>query len=103
MPRDEQEENRKAETIERAFPGRGSVDMAPRRERTESEMLEQAFTFHPAGDNERIYAAVRAAGKTLALTILNAAPKCADRTAAIRKVREAVMTANAAIALDGLI
>ena len=30
-------------------------------------------------------------------------PGCADKTAALRKVREAVMTANAAIALKGLV
>jgi hypothetical protein len=30
-------------------------------------------------------------------------PKCADQSAAIRLVREAVMTANAAIALKGIV
>lgn len=30
-------------------------------------------------------------------------PPCADRSAAVRKVREAMMTANAAIALKGAI
>lgn len=101
MDRDEREEQTKVAGLDRALGPRNFA--GPSRERTESEVLEQAFTFHPAGDNERVYAAVRAAGKSLALTILNAVPKCADRTAAIRKVREAVMTANAAIALDGLI
>lgn len=33
------------------------------------------------------------AGKTLALAILRNVPKCADRSAAIRKVREATTTA----------
>lgn len=76
----------------------------PEREITESERIEQMFTYHPPhGEDQRAYAAVRAAGKTLALTILNAAPGCADRSDAIRKVREAVMTANAAIALGGLV
>jgi hypothetical protein len=100
MARDEREEARKVDTIERAMSPRNEFAV---REMTDAELIERAFTHHPAGENERIYAAVRSAGKTLALTILNAVPKCADRTAAIRKVREAVMTANAGIALDGLI
>lgn len=35
--------------------------------------------------------------------ILYNCPPCADTSAAIRKVREAKMTASAAVALDGLI
>jgi len=35
--------------------------------------------------------------------ILYSCPECADTTAAIRKVREAKMTASAAVALNGLI
>jgi hypothetical protein len=64
------------------------------------------FRHHPptiGGREEEAYAAVRAAGKTLALAILAVTPRSADQTAAIRKVREAVMTANAAIALGGLV
>lgn len=37
----------------------------------------------------------------LIAAILDGCPDCADRTAAIRKVREAMMTANAAIVLNG--
>lgn len=37
------------------------------------------------------------------LVLLDVAPECADRTAAIRKVREAKWTAACAIALDGAI
>ena len=36
-------------------------------------------------------------------TIIDCTPKCADQSAAIRKVREAMMTANAAIVLKGAI
>lgn len=43
------------------------------------------------------------AAETLIETILKNCPPCADRTAAIRKAREAKMTASAAVALDGLI
>lgn len=100
--RDEREEGRKVETIERAMSPRNEYQ----RELTDEELLEQAFLYHPpegSSHKTRAYATIRAAGKTLALTILQSVPKCADRTAAIRKVREAVMTANAGVALDGLI
>lgn len=73
------------------------------RQITEEEMaeVEEQFIYHaPTGDKQlEAYAAVRARGKELAVCILNTVPPCADRTAAIRRVREAVMTANAAIAL----
>jgi hypothetical protein len=39
----------------------------------------------------------------LAEAILENTPQCADQQAALRHVREAVMTANAAVALEGLI
>ncbi len=67
------------------------------------EQVEHWFLHHPPQDLATInrYAAVREAGKQLALTILEHTPAGADQTAAIRKVREAVMTANAAIACEG--
>jgi hypothetical protein len=102
MPRDEQEESRKVDTIERAMSPRNEF----RRELTDEEVIEQAFTYHPpegSSSRTRAYASIRAAGRSFALVILQSLPKCADRTAAIRKVREAVMTANAGVALDGLI
>lgn len=49
------------------------------------------------------YAAIRAAAKNFAMVVLLNAPKCADRSAAIREIRVAMMTANAAIALKGKI
>lgn len=42
---------------------------------------------------------VRAAAATLLKAIMEHCPPCADTTAACRKVREAMMTANAAITL----
>lgn len=68
-----------------------------------NEDIEHWFLHHPPQDLATInrYAAVREAGKQLALTILEHTPPSADQTAAIRKVREAVMTANAAIACEG--
>jgi len=41
--------------------------------------------------------------KYFAHVIMEHTPVCADQTAAIRKIREAVMTANAAIALHGIV
>lgn len=43
---------------------------------------------------------IRDAAKNLATVIINNTPASADQTAAIRKVREAVMTANAAIVMN---
>jgi hypothetical protein len=48
-------------------------------------------------------AAVRKATEHLILTILANAPRCADRSAAIRHVRESMMTTNAAIVLGGAV
>lgn len=69
----------------------------------EGQVLE-LFTFHPPGpiDIEH-YEEIRIAGAALASTILRNTPVCGDQQAAIRKVREAVMTANAAVALMGLV
>ncbi len=66
--------------------------------------LENIFKYHaPAGDDPAHYEAIRSAGKAFAQAILDNTPRCADQTAAIRKVREAVMTANASIALKGTV
>lgn len=44
---------------------------------------------------------IREAGKQLALTIFHNSPACPDQSAAIRKVREAVMFSIAAVACEG--
>jgi len=54
------------------------------------------------GDHEK-YLRLRAKARELAELIEEVCPPCADRSAAIRKVREAVMTANASIALRGAV
>jgi hypothetical protein len=60
------------------------------------------FTYQPPRpDQIAKYTAIRTAGLVLGNVILQVTPTCADQQAAIRLVREAVMTANAAIALDG--
>jgi hypothetical protein len=66
--------------------------------------IESMFKYHPPTDAQVLrYEAVRAKAKELALLILDDTPACADQTAAIRKLRECVMTANAAIALEGVV
>ncbi len=60
------------------------------------------FTYHaPQGDDPVKYERIRSAGLALAQTIVEQTLPSADQTAAVRKVREAVMTANAAIACRG--
>lgn len=39
-------------------------------------------------------------GRRLSLAVIENCPPCADRSAALRKIREAIMTANAAIMLE---
>ena len=46
---------------------------------------------------------IRDMAEAFAMTILTYTPKCADQTTAVRKIREAVWCANAAIALGGAI
>lgn len=73
-----------------------------------SDQLDWWFKYHPPADHpsgpeaaaER-YARIRDAGKAFAKVILENTPASADQTAAVRKVREAVFTANAAIACEG--
>lgn len=68
------------------------------------KQLDEAFTYHaPTSDLIPKYNRIRQAGRVLAQVIAEETPVCADQTAAIRLVREAVMTANAAIALNGAI
>ena len=57
----------------------------------------------PGPEDLKSYQAIRSAAKHFAQVVLDNAPPCADQTGAIRKIREAVMTANAAVALRGTI
>lgn len=69
-------------------------------EKSENEVNEW-FTYHsPKEDQSDRYGLLRDHAKRLALKILANVPPCADRTAAIRKLRECIMTANAAIACN---
>ena len=62
--------------------------------------IENWFTYHDDPNKVPKYKAIREAAKYLAQVIVDNAPECADTTAAIRKLRESVMVANAAIACD---
>ncbi len=65
------------------------------------EALDSLFTYHPpsAEDVEK-YTILRTSAQRFAEKVLLNCPPCADRSAAIRSIRDALMTANAAIALD---
>jgi hypothetical protein len=65
--------------------------------------LNNWFTYHsPDADQLPKYQAIRDAGLNLAKVIVENSPASPDQTASVRKVREAVMTANAAIACGGV-
>lgn len=68
-----------------------------------SERVAVWFTYHkPTPDQAPKYNAIREAAKSLAFLILETTPPSPDQTAALRKLREVVMTANAAIACNGV-
>lgn len=82
------------ESIESA-PRKGLVSVGP----GGNLDLDNAFTYHaPHGDQIVRYAALRSAGKDLAAAIAASCPPSPERTAAINRVREAIMWANASIA-----
>lgn len=63
------------------------------------DAIEELFTYHkPTDDQAHQYLRIREAAKDLVRVIDREVPSGPDRTAAVRKIREAVMTANAAIA-----
>lgn len=66
--------------------------------------LADVFSYHaPSGDDLAHYAALRDGARAFAEVILRNCPPCADQQAALRKVREAVMTANGAVVLKGAV
>lgn len=63
--------------------------------------VKEQFTYHaPHEDQLPRYNALREEGFHLALVILRLTPPGADQSAALRKLRECLMTANASIALE---
>ena len=66
----------------------------------ENELLAAQFTHHaPSADQITRFQEIRDHAHALAVVIFRNCPCSADRSAAIRLLREAVMTANAAIAI----
>jgi hypothetical protein len=68
------------------------------------DALDAMFTYHAATpQQEQDYRAIRGAALSLARVIDRCCPAGPDRTTAIRKLREAVMTANASISTNNAI
>lgn len=63
--------------------------------------LDNWFTYHPpTKDQEAAYIEIRETAKNFARAVVRLTPACADQTATIRKIREAVMSANATLACN---
>lgn len=77
---------------------------AGRKVTTLAEKLPEVFKHHPpTTEQQDKYAALRLKALEFAEVIVSSTPTCADQTAAIRLLRESLMTANAAVALEGLV
>ena len=64
--------------------------------------LDHIFKYHaPTPETLIAYSAIREAAKVFATVLIENTPEGADQAAALRLVREASMTANAAVALGG--
>ena len=73
------------------------------RSTSDAEILAELFKYHPPTEMTLPkYAAINQAAKNFAEVVLQNCPSSADRSAAIRLIRDARMTANASVALNGL-
>lgn len=69
---------------------------------TPNEKIDEWFKYHvPSAADRASYQALRDTARDLAQLIVAVTPVCADQTAALRKLRECLMTANSAIACKG--
>lgn len=76
--------------------------MSNERPMSTAEQINNWFSYHPPIENQaERYERIRAAGKAFAEVLVAECPESADRTVAIRKIREAVYSANASIACGG--
>jgi hypothetical protein len=67
-----------------------------------NEALDEVFRYHPPSGNQAArYHVLREAARAFASDVIRWCPAGPDRTAALRLIREALMTANASIALEG--
>ena len=64
--------------------------------------LETWFKYHNDPLKVVHYEAINEAARNLAATVMQHTPRCADQSAALRLIRDARMTANAAIACEGV-
>lgn len=72
--------------------------------RTHPYDLNFIFTYQPASEEQlKQYQAIREAARNFATVLFENSPRCADQVVAFRRIREAVMNANAAIALKGAV
>ena len=70
----------------------------------QSDLIENIFTYHaPTGDQPAKYVRIREAAKMFAYVLHNECEPGPERTAAMRHLREAVMTANQSIATHNAI
>lgn len=68
----------------------------------QSDQINNWFSYHnPTPDQLPKYQRIRESAKAFAAVVISSTPKCADQSAAIRKIREAVWVANASIACEG--
>lgn len=63
------------------------------------ENVDDIFKYHNEEWKINHYNEIRSTARCLAEVIIWNTPDCSDRSAALRKLRETVMTANAAVAL----
>jgi hypothetical protein len=77
-------------------------DPAAQPQLTPAEQIENWFSYHPPdGGQQQKYVVIRDTAKHFAEVIVSACPPSADRTTALRTLRETVMWANASIACGG--
>jgi hypothetical protein len=74
--------------------------MHPSNKITHENLKKAVYWQAPTAEKSTKYQAIAQASEVLMSTILDLAPDCADRTTALRAVREARMWANASIALE---
>ena len=68
------------------------------------DSLDRVFDYHaPDAQDVQRHQKLRDGAKAFARIILENTPVCADQSSAIRDVRNALMTANAAVATDGAV
>lgn len=90
--------------VAHVMPAAGKKSMATTMQDDPRGWARQVCTYHaPDEEARRRHEAINTATEDFLVAILENTPRCADQTAAIRLARDAKATANAAIALNGLV